>query len=356
MELWVRLMCARGIGPKTVTALIEQFETIDVIFAAPPEAFESIRGKGKVRAALHDPETARSAGERLERLHKLDVKILWRTHPEYPSRLARISDPPTLLFVRGELDNTEYAAAIVGSRNPSPEGSEIAYDWGAAFARAGIPVVSGMARGIDGAAHKGALSAGGPTIAVLGCGPDIAYPPEHEDLAEQILASGGAVISEFWPGTPPDANLFPVRNRTIAGLADCTIVVEAAAKSGALLTAAEARAQGREVYAVPGPLSRQTSAGTNMLLQQGAQIALAADDIIKHLGGRPIGAMRNPPPKLPDDLAGIYALLDREGRHIDWISHRSGRPTPEVLSQLLALELRGVIKQLPGKRFVRAGD
>lgn len=356
LQLWARLKCAEGVGPKTVAALLKRFGDLGSLFAAPPEAFDDFRGKQKVHAALHDPETERIASRRLAEVRKYDLDVVPLTDPVYPPRLARIEAPPTLLFVRGSLPKAETAIAIVGSRNPSPEGEETAYDWAAAFARVGIPVISGLARGIDGAAHRGAVSAGGPTVGVLGCGPDQIYPPEHDKLAEEILATGGALISEFWPGTPPDVHLFPVRNRTISGLAEAVIVVEAAAKSGALLTAAEARNQGRQVYAVPGPLSRHTSAGANRLLQQGAEIALAADDIIKRLGACPVGKPTAPMPKLPADLAAVFAVLDREGRHVDWIARQTGRPAPVLLNQLLALELRGVIKQLPGKRFVRTGE
>jgi DNA processing protein len=355
LHLWVRLKSAHGIGPKTVSTLLERFGDVEEIFNAPFEEFAGIRGKDRAFASLHDAETQRLAEQRLELIRKLGITIIARGQPGYPRKLAQVPDPPTLIFAYGNLPGAEASVAIVGSRNPSPEGAEIAYDWAAAFARAGIPVASGLARGVDSAAHRGALSAKGQTIAVFGCGLDIVYPPEHKELAAEISRSGGALISEFWPGTPPDSGLFPVRNRTISGLADAVIVVEAAAQSGALITAAHARAQGRDVYAVPGPLSRQTSAGANKLLQQGAQIALCAEDIIKRLGQSPKDAAPRTVPVLPEDLASVYAALGKEGQHIDLIARQLGQTTPILLNRLLTLELRGMARQLPGKRFVRAG-
>lgn len=351
--LWLCLKCAKGIGPKTATLLLGRFGGIDALFAAPPAAFDVLRGGQTLREALHAPEVRAQAERWFDLQVGLDYRAITRADADYPSLLLASPDAPVVLFVRSapSAPAAGPVVAMVGSRRPSEEGSHLASTWAKEFARAGIAVASGLARGIDGAAHRGALAGKGATIAVLGSGPDRIYPPEHETLAEAIVAGGGALVSQFWPGTGPERGLFPARNATIAGLSDAVVVVEAAEDSGALGTVAAARALGRPVFALPGPLSRATSAGSNALLKEGAQIALSAGDVIGALG------CKATPPAAPlllePELEPLYARIEPSGVSVDRLAQELAWPVPVVLERLLTLELDGLIRQLPGQRYAR---
>ncbi len=283
---------------------------------------------------------------------------------QYPARLRTIPDPPAVLHCEGRIEPQDrQAVAIVGSRQATPYGLRITETLARELSGAGFTIVSGFARGIDAAAHRAALEAGGRTIAVLGCGLDMTYPPEHASLREEIAASG-AVLTELAPGTKPLAHHFPRRNRIISGLSLGVIVVEAAEDSGSLITARLALEQGREVFAVPGPLDAPLSRGPHGLIKQGAKLVETVDDIIEELlpqMERPkrdlnsSGKMSAIPelPALSSEERTVLTLMSREPLHLDDLTEQSGLTVAGVAGILLALELKGVARQLPGQRYYR---
>ncbi|HZC67388.1 MAG TPA: DNA-processing protein DprA [Nitrospirales bacterium] len=283
----------------------------------------------------------------------------------YPELLRAIHDPPAVLYCDGmpELGDRQ-AVAIVGSRQATPYGLRVTDALAGELSGLGFTIVSGLARGIDAAAHRAALEAGGRTIAVLGCGLDVVYPPEHASLLNEI-AGQGAVLTEFAPGTPPLARHFPQRNRIISGLALGVVVVEAAEDSGSLITARLALEQGREVFAVPGSIDAPTSRGPHGLLKQGAKLVETVDDIIEELlpqierteGTVKTSRRVSPAPDLPNlspEERVMLELMSREPRHLDDLTERSLLPAAEVARILLSLELKALVKQLPGQRYYLA--
>lgn len=275
--------------------------------------------------------------------------------PDYPPRLAAISDPPLALFARGRRDLAATdSIAVVGSRRASPYGENAARRLAAGLASRGITVVSGMARGVDATAHVAALGAGGPTLAVLGTGLDLVYPPEHRDLRDRIAAEG-LLLSEFPPGAPPLREHFPIRNRIIAGLSLGVLVIEAGEKSGSLITARLAAEEGREVFAVPGSIFSRNSVGVHRLIQDGAKLAGSVEDIIEEIGE--LAAARAPaaPKRAPvePELARILAALSPDdGVALDVAAAQLGVGVAWLAPRLLALELAGEVRALPGTRYI----
>lgn len=282
------------------------------------------------------------------------LQVIPLGQPRYPSMLARLADAPAVLWVRGQAPALSLpAVAVVGSRAASAEGLRAARLLGEGLAAAGVVVVSGLARGIDAAAHEGALGAG-RTVAVLGCGVDVAYPPEHADLARRV-AETGAVVAEFPPGTAPRAHHFPLRNRIISGLGLAVVVVEAAERSGALITARTALDQGREVMAMPGAVAGGRNRGAHGLIRDGALLVESAGDVLDALrllprAESPAGAV--PPALAPDDEV-LAAMTPGLAEEIDAIAARIAWPAPALLARVAALELDGWIERLPGGRILR---
>ncbi len=280
--------------------------------------------------------------------------FLW-SDPNYPAVLKNIPDPPVHLFYKGSYTEADFnAVAVVGSRSASENGRIFAENIASALAENGITVISGMARGIDTSAHRGALKAKGRTLAVFGSSLDIIYPPEGRKIAAEIIKTG-ALLSEFFPGTSPIGPNFPRRNRIISGLSQGIIVIEAAEKSGALSTANHALEQNREVFAVPGSPRSATSKGTNRLLKEGAALLTSVDDIFEHLprikGNVRIGKIQKDP-DLTKSEKMIVDLFDENPIHIDILSREVKRPVPDLMPILLALELKGIVKELAGKRYI----
>src|SRR5437016_2264619 len=282
----------------------------------------------------------------------------------YPELLRAIYDPPAVLYCDGSVEpGDRQAVAIVGSRQATPYGLRITEALAGELSALGFTIVSGFARGIDAAAHRAALAAGGRTIAVLGCGLDVDYPPGHASLRAEIAGSG-AVLTEFAPGTPPRATNFPRRNRIISGLALGVVVVEAAEDSGSLITARLALEQGREVFAVPGPIDVPTSRGPHGLLKQGAKLVETVDDIVEELLpqlDRPLQTLKTEPiAALPEHVElspserTVLEVMSREPLHLDDLTERSRLTTPAVAAILLGLELKALVKQLPGQRYCLA--
>ena len=363
---WVALALIPGVGARTFHRLLQRFGSPGQVFTASRRTLEEIPGLKrtsieaiKSRAVVED-----SARRELGRIRELNLRLLrWGT-PEYPPLLSNIPDPPALLYVKGHLaDGDQRAVAVVGSRHPSGYGLTVCKKLCVELAWQGWTVVSGMARGIDSAAHLGALEGGGRTVAVLGTGLDVVYPTENRKLYERI-ADSGAVISELPLGTPPDPGNFPVRNRLISGLALGVVVVEATAKSGSLITAGMALEQGRQVFAVPGPLDREGVAGPHRLIKEGAKLVERAADITEELapmvspsivGGSTRSARDEGAPAVPlaERERKIWDLLGVEPLHIDPIARQLGLSVAQAAEVLLRLELMGLVKQLPGTLFVR---
>lgn len=311
-------------------------------------------GRERCRAWLRgDAPDAPEAERLLPRVPRMLAELAacgWRWlaagEADFPAALADLSDPPLGVFLRGTLP-AGPGVALVGARRASAYGREVAEWFGSELARAGVTVVSGMARGVDAAAHRGALAAGGPTVAVWGCGPDRVYPPEHAGLAEEI-ASHGALLTEYPPGSPPLAHHFPERNRLIAGLARAVVVVEAEARSGALITARLALDEGREVLAVPGSVFSPLSAGPNGLLRAGAAPALTVADVLELLGVAAPESAREPA------LEGLLAAFrPGEAMSVDALAAAGRLPVPAVLEALLRLELAGAVARGADGRYRR---
>ncbi len=311
-------------------------------YGSAEEVLEAIR-KGRIEV----PDRARRAGmvpavERLEQLTAAGVTIGFRE--ELPGHLAELPDAPDLLFVRGAIPS-EPGVAVVGSRRATSYGASLAHRYGMALAHAGWPVVSGLARGVDGAAHRGVVDAHGSGVAVLGCGPDVWYPREHEELGRALIANNGAVVTEYPPGTPPNGWRFPPRNRIISGLCRIVVVVEAAKTGGALITARRALAQGRDVFAVPGDIDRPTSEGCNRVIRDGALPVLDPEDLIEAVSlvlGPSHGSV--PVDGVPVDDAQVDDVV---GRTIDELAVE--RPVSEVLARVARLEALGLVRREGGR-------
>lgn len=354
---WLRLHLTRGLGRVGLLRLMEVFGDIDDILAAGAAAWQQagIRpSAAKALPAATDPDFQRAK----QSLEQSGARIIPFCDPEaYPELLRSIPDPPALLYVRGQFPAGE-ALAVVGARRASPNGLRLTSELCATLAGRGITIVSGLARGIDTAAHQGALAGEGPTLAVLGCGIDQIYPPENARLYTQIVERG-AIISEYPPGAPPLAAHFPGRNRIISGLSRGVLVVEAAAGSGSLITVDFALEQGREVFAVPAPVYSATGQGVNQLLKDGARLVTDVADIIDVLWPQrprtPVSGCPEVHLELSPQLQLLHDLLGAEPVHVDELVRRSGLTPREVSASLLDLELQGGVEQLPGMRFLRSG-
>jgi DNA processing protein len=320
------------------------------------------------------PDLRQLGAYALDTALRCGARVLLLGDEGYPERLCAIPNPPRLLYVRGSLTAEARRVAVVGSRDADEAGLDLAHRFGDAFARAGVEVMSGGARGIDTAAHEGALWGEGRSVAVLGSGIDVDYPPENRNLFERLATGGGAVVSELAPGTEPLARNFPRRNRIVAGLSDAVVVVRAALRSGALITAAQAGARGTKVYAVPGEPSNWRAEGSNALLRDGqALVATGPIDVLTDLGwpipeilvsapateaGAPASYPGVPvqPERTVVDAAGVklWQLLDgRTPAHVDDLALRAQIPAREALGKLAELELKGMVVQRPGKYFLR---
>lgn len=341
-----------GVGPRTLRVL-RQRGALRRVLQAPREHADLLAAEAL--ASLASGQARRDAEGELRDATRQGVRIVGLDESDYPTLLAQIYDPPPVLYVRGHLvpDDAQRSVAVVGSRAASPQGLSLARALARDLAAWGATVVSGLARGIDGAAHQGALDGGGRTLAVLGSALDRLYPRENERLAATIAERGGAVVSEFRLGTPPSPGHFPRRNRVIAGWSRAVVVVEAAQRSGALVTAREALDAGREVLAVPGHPSFPLASGTNALIRDGARLVRDARDVAEELGLQAPEAAnaRNSDKEEKDAVLGAVREAPQS---VDEIQARSGRPLSEVLARLAELELLEQVRRLPGALFVRS--
>ncbi len=351
---WVGFNLVKGIGAVRLRALIAHFGSVEAAWAASTDDLraaglgpKATEGLEKIRREVDLPRV-------WSQIEKQNIQILTWDDDLYPSRLKEIDQPPPVLYVRGEWTaEDEFAVAIVGTRRVTPYGRQITEELAAFLAGNGITVVSGLARGVDAVAHQAALRAGGRTAAVLGSGVDKIYPPEHRQLAEQITKQG-ALVSDYAPGTPPEAANFPPRNRIISGLSMATVVVEAGETSGALITAEFAAEQGREVFAVPGSILAPQSKGTNKLIQQGAQPLLSVNDIMQALNLTRLGAQKAARKVLPADAveAQLLGALGDQPVHVDELRNQTGLPIEKVSATLTLMELKGMVRQVGGMNYV----
>lgn len=368
------------VGPVRLRRLLQVFHEPQAILQASVARLAGVESIGQdIAGRIARWEEQVDLPAELARMADTGVHALTAESPTYPEHLRSIHDPPIVLYVWGELsDKDAQSFGVVGSRQSTFYGMETAKKLAYQMATAGYTIFSGLARGIDTAAHQGALAANGRTVAVLGCGLSQVYPPENFGLAERIAEGHGAVISEFPMGVTPDRTTFPMRNRIISGCSQGVLVVEAGLQSGALISANQAAEQGRTVFAVPGQIDRPSSQGTNRLIQQGAKLVMGAEDILEELTMLPglspapspavkrkegvapavaavaiLAAATPPIPSLSVNEQTVYEAVEHEETPVDRIIVKCGLPTPIVSSTLFALELKKLIKQLPGKHYVR---
>ncbi len=362
-EARIALNLLPNIGPVRVARMLERLGSPQAILAASPRELTGIKGVGEETAATISGWRERiDLDAELAKIEKRGLTVLTPEDEHFPHLLKRIHDPPLALYVWGEITPADaHGVAVVGSRRTTHYGTEAARRFGFQLAHAGLCVVSGLARGIDTAAHEGALASGGRTVAVIGSGLGKLYPPENMPLAERIASGGGAVVSEFPVDFPPEKRSFPLRNRIVAGWSSATLVVEAPEKSGALITAGQAAEMGRDVYAIPGAIDRPTSRGTNRLIQNGARLVMDAGDILGDM--ETLFSLAPQAPELPKakpsrplgaDEQKLYdALEGSEEHHIDQLVAATELPLATVSVELMRLEMKRMVKQLPGKYYVK---
>lgn len=342
------------IGPVRLGRLRDRFDSLDLAWNADERELQQVLDERTCRAVLAarvkvDPTAL------LERIDRAGARVITVLDDGYPRILREIPGPPPVLYYRGTLPlDTEPTVAIVGTRRATPYGRDATTRIASELASAGVTIVSGLAKGIDGFAHRAAIDAGGKTIAVMASGVDIIYPPEHRQLAERVVESG-ALVSDYPPGTKPDAPNFPARNRIISGLSLATVVVEAPSRSGALITVGFAADQGRDVYAVPGSILSGASEGTNRLLRQGATPLTSAADLLDDLHLAPAAQQEEPAQTafpITDEERAIYALVTAEPQHIDELAYSAGLTISQASALMTMLELKGLVANAGAQHFV----
>ena len=351
---WVGFSLIKGIGAVRMQALVSYFGTLENAWKARAEELVAAGIPSRVVGNFVEVRNRTDPMEAYNTITTRGIQVLTREDTDYPEKLANIYQPPPVLFYRGTLKAEDrWSVAIVGTRRVTAYGRQVTEQVCTYLARNGLTVVSGLARGVDGIAHQTTLANGGRTIAVLGSGVDDIYPPEHRQLAEKIIENG-AVISDYAPGTPPDASNFPPRNRIISGLSMASVVVEAGETSGALITATFAAEQGREVFAVPGPIFAPQSKGTNRLIREGAQPLLDPADILESLNLRKVDHYKQASLLLPTDEleAKLLEILNLEPVYIDDIQARCGFPVEKVSAALTMMELKGMVRQTGGMKYM----
>src|SRR5687768_3949350 len=375
MKDWIALNMTPGVGPRVTARLLEHFGSAEAIFDAPRRELALLRLTPEAIESIASRELFERAEREIENIRKLGGDIIVLDDGVYPTLLRETYDPPVVLYVRGAWTECldQPCVAIVGSRRCSTYGQNAALMLSRELAQRGVTIISGLARGIDAAAHRGALEARGKTVAVMGTGLDRFYPRDHSKLALDILQNGGALVTQFPLGTPPVSENFPYRNRVISGLSLGVVVIEAAENSGSLITARLAMEQNREVFAVPGNITSRNSFGTNYLIKgAGAKLVQQWQDIATEMPPQ-LAAKLLPPPVsekraqqsladrlvlVPEGLsqteASVFRLLSPDSpAHVDWLVDKSKLPIPELTAALLALEMREIVRALPGRCFVR---
>lgn len=354
-QYWVAFSRVKGIGAVRLQSLLSYFDD-DLERAWHANLLElSAAGLGpRLAQKVIETREKLDLGRYLAQVQAQGIRILTWADAEYPTYLKEVDQPPPVLYLRGEITPEDrWAVGIVGTRAVTPYGRQVAEELATALCRNGVTVVSGLARGVDAVAHSAAIKAGGRTLAVLGSGVDKIYPPEHRGMAERI-ATQGAIISDYAPGTPPDSTNFPPRNRIISGLSMAVVVIEAAETSGALITASFAVNQGRDVFAVPGSIFAPQSKGTNRLIFNGAKPLLAVDDVLQSLDLTRNVERREARQALPADTteAALLQYISQEPTHVDELRAQSGLPIDRISAALTMMELKGLVRQVGGMNYI----
>ncbi len=355
---WVGFNLVKGIGAVRFKSLLDYFGSLEIAWNAPAGALLAAGLPQKTTEYLLTLRKQVDLDEICDRIEAQAIQLVTWEDAGYPRRLKEINQAPPVLYIRGSIEMADdWAVAVVGTRRVTPYGRQVAIELSQFLAQNGVTVVSGLARGVDSVSHSSALQSGGRTIAVLGNGVDVVYPPEHRKLSEEILQSG-ALISDYPVGTPPESQNFPPRNRIISGLSLATIVVEAGEKSGALITAEFALDQGREVFAVPGSILAAQSTGTNRLIEQGARPLLKMSEILEVLKLDKLPEMRETRRVMPtsESEKKILKYLGQEPSHIDTLCQLSGLPVNEVSATLTMMELKGMVNSVGGMNYVAARE
>jgi DNA processing protein len=355
---WVGFNLVKGIGSVRLNQIREFYGSLEVAWNSPAEGLVSAGLPQKVVENFTKIRQQLDLNRVMDEIGKKGIKILTLQDEDYPRRLKEINQPPPVLYVKGSINvEDEWAVAVVGTRRVTAYGRQVASEIAQFLAQNGITVISGLARGVDAISHQAALKAGGRTVAVLGSGVDVVYPPEHAKLANEIT-SQGALVSDYPVGTQPDGINFPPRNRIISGLSMATIVVEAGEKSGALITAEFAVEQGKEVFAVPGSILTPQSEGTNRLIEQGARPLLKMSEILDTLKLEQIPEKQNSRRQFPLNPieTKLLSALSQDPIHIDEVCSQAGLPISEVSATLTMLELKGMVSQVGGMNYVAIRD
>ncbi len=351
LPYYVALSEAPGIGPGRFKVLLENFPSAESVWKAPDKILKEILDP-KIFAEFNQFRQKIDPEKNLDKIIQSQIKIITLVDENYPSRLREIHFPPPVLYYRGTLVENELCLGVVGTRRITSYGREVTEILVEHLAEAGLTIVSGMARGVDSIAHRTALKAGGRTLAILGCGVDIIYPPENTNLYNDIIANG-AVMSEFPMGMAPNPGNFPARNRIISGLSLGVLVTEADEKSGSLITASQALEQNREVFAVPGPIYSKLSLGPSLLIKQGAKLVSSAQDVLDELN-LDLEVQQNTAKKViadsPDEQS-ILTILENQQLHIDQIIRESGFTSNQLVGLLTTMELKGKVKNLGGGNY-----
>lgn len=359
-KYWLGFNLVKGIGPAKIQALLDHFGDLGAAWNANELELERIGIDRRALAALCEARTQINLDDYSKRVKKAGITVLTWECESYPRYLREVPAAPPVLYVSGTVQEADrWAVAVVGTRRLTAYGRQVARELVTGLVRNNVTIISGLARGIDAIGHKTALEAGGRTIAVLGSGLDQVYPPEHRGIARRIVQKGqGAVVSEYALGTPPDAKNFPPRNRIISGLALGVVVIEAGERSGALITADFALEQNREVFAVPGNINSRASAGTNRLIQQGAKLVSGVQDILEELNLTMVPQQVAVQMALPESAeeAEILKHLSPQPIHVDALSRASGLSSADVSSTLALMELKGMVQQVGGMRYVLARE
>lgn len=356
LKYWLAFNYVNGIGPAKVQALLGAFGDLERAWHAGESQLRDIGFDARAIDSLREARQKLDLDAYAAKVAASGAQALTWESADYPALLRQIPAAPPVLFVRGAFAPVDdWAVAVVGTRRLSAYGRLVTHDLATALARNGITIVSGLARGIDGVAHRAALEADGRTIAVMGCGIDRVYPPEHRDLAHAIVDGHGALVTDFPLGTEPSSVNFPARNRLISGLALGVLVIEAGERSGALITARFALEQDRDVFAVPGNINSPVSAGTNRLIQQGAKLVTRIEDILEELNLRMVTEQQAAQAVLPDSAeeAALLSQLSSQPLHVDELGRLTGMPSYLVSSTLTLMELKGMVQQVGAMNYVR---
>ncbi|MFA7406543.1 MAG: DNA-processing protein DprA [Anaerolineaceae bacterium] len=357
-KYWIGFNQVKGIGSVRFKQIQAHFGDLSTAWHAPIEIFREIGLPDKVVTNIFELRRSLDLDRYYEQVLQGDAHVLTLLDQDYPRLLKEIDQAPPVIYVRGSLlPEDEFAVAMVGTRRVTAYGQQVTRDTSTYLAGHGLTIVSGLARGVDALAHQHALQAGGRTIAVLGCGVDVIYPPEHRQLVEAIVENG-ALISDYPQGTQPEGSNFPPRNRVISGLSLATIVVEAGERSGALITADFAVEQGRDVFAVPGNVFSPASRGTNRLIQKGAYVLVSPQDVLDLLDLSQVEDYKDARQVLPADTteAKILQVMDYEPIHIDELCNKTGLPVENVSASLTMMELKGMVQHVGGMRYVAIRD